>query len=461
MDSEGASARKDESCRNPTDWSLLEPVRWRTALAQPSMLDSGIESISGSIATTCLSETWRPHARWKKRLLKLFVVWCRNCSLKKWQKREAFWDMDVKNTRLRKSVLPCVWGSHFGISLLSQQIYHPSFRMVLLVARKRRKCAWQWISHQPTKPANKAPNPWAELPKWMVSNETIHFCWQMTLPPDLFYLHPAAQRPGPRNSSWFKDPAKSCILLEIMSCCQDMPRHDMIYRRILVIIYIYTVNKYTCIYIFYIYIYYIYIYIYIYIHVCMSLSLSLSPSPSNTRMCACVCLFIHSFIYWILRLKPTSAAICDLHHHHHPKDPYPFGGGGRGGTKPTCRILLFFAWKPWDSDPTPQTIFKNNMSIHFLTSLGQFLRLAPEELSTSMMTAAQFLEGCHPYTCAASVWHVLSSSRAKRKYLIFICLPMIWNDEECWSLRNKNAILWNFKMKIQYDSPPQISFFRG
>ena len=83
------------------------PVRWRTALAQPSMLDSGIESISGSIATTCLSETWRPHARWKKRLLKLFVVWCRNWSLKKMTKREAFWHMDVKNTRLCKSVLPC------------------------------------------------------------------------------------------------------------------------------------------------------------------------------------------------------------------------------------------------------------------------------------------------------------------------------------------------------------------
>ena len=64
------------------------------------------------------------------------------------------------------------------------------------------------------------------------------------------------------------------------------------------------------------------------------------------------------------------------------------------------------------------------------------------------MTAAQFLEGCHPYTCAASVWYVLGSSGAKRKYLIFICLPMTWNDEEYWSLRKhdcKNGILkWNF-----------------
>ena len=33
------------------------PVKWRTALAQQSTLDSGIESINGSIATTCPSET--------------------------------------------------------------------------------------------------------------------------------------------------------------------------------------------------------------------------------------------------------------------------------------------------------------------------------------------------------------------------------------------------------------------
>ena len=68
----------------------IATVRWRTAQAQPSMLDSGIESISGSIATICLSETWRPHARWKKRLLKPFVVWCRNWSLKKWQNVRRF-----------------------------------------------------------------------------------------------------------------------------------------------------------------------------------------------------------------------------------------------------------------------------------------------------------------------------------------------------------------------------------
>ena len=32
------------------------------------------------------------------------------------------------------------------------------------------------------------------------------------------------------------------------------------------------------------------------------------------------------------------------------KHPYPYRGGRRGGTKPTCRIPFFLAWKPWDSD---------------------------------------------------------------------------------------------------------------
>ena len=41
-------------------WNHLKkiaPVKWRTSLAQQSMLGSGIESINGSIATTCPSET--------------------------------------------------------------------------------------------------------------------------------------------------------------------------------------------------------------------------------------------------------------------------------------------------------------------------------------------------------------------------------------------------------------------
>ena len=84
---------------------------------------------------------------------------------------------------------------------------------------------------------------------------------------------------------------------------------------------------------------------------------------------------------------------------HHPiyiyynNDPYPYRGGGRGGTKPTCRIPLFFAWKPWDSDPTPR-------------SLGHWLENT-SELSASMITAAQFFGGmpslhmcCFSLTCA-------------------------------------------------------------
>ena len=106
---------------------------------------------------------------------------------------------------------------------------------------------------------------------------------------------------------------------------------------------------------------------------------------------------------------------------------------------------------------------KWNCKVIFLNKpwalVRKYLRLAPEELSASMMTAAQFLEGCHPYICAASVWHVLSSSGAKRKYLIFICLSMTWNDE--WGII-ENAWLQklNFKMKFQYDSPPSNSIFK-
>ena len=71
----------------------------------------------------------------------------------------------------------------------------------------------------------------------------------------------------------------------------------------------------------------------------------------------------------------------------------PLQRGRAGGTKPTCRITLFFAWKPWDSDPTPR-------------SLGHWLENT-SELSASMITAAQFFGGipslhmcCFSLTCA-------------------------------------------------------------
>ena len=112
--------------------------------------------------------------------------------------------------------------------------------------------------------------------------------------------------------------------------------------------------------------------------------------------------------------------------------PYPCKGGGRGGDKTKLSNSIFFAWKPWDRIVIQP--LKWNCKVIFLNKpwalVRKYLRLAPEELSASMMTAAQFLEGCHPYVCATSVWHVLGSSGAKRKYLIFICLPKTWNDEE-------------------------------
>ena len=142
-------------------------------------------------------------------------------------------------------------------------------------------------------------------------------------------------------------------------------------------------------------------------------------------------------------------------------NPYPYRGGGRGGQNQPVEFHFFLLGNPGIVIQPREW----NCKVTFLNKpwalVRKYLRLAPEELSASMMTAAQFLEGCHPYICAASVWHVLSSSGAKRKYLIFICLPMTWNDEEYWSLRKhdcKNGILkWNFSTT----PPPQISFLRG
>ena len=129
-------------------------------------------------------------------------------------------------------------------------------------------------------------------------------------------------------------------------------------------------------------------------------------------------------------------------------DPYPSRRGGQGGQNQPVEFHFFLLWNP---GIVIQSL-KWNCKVTFLNKpwalVRKYLRLAPEELSASTMTAAQFWEGCHPYTCAASVWYVLGSSGAKRKYLMFICLPMTWNDEEYWSLRKhdcKNGILkWNF-----------------
>ena len=60
----------------------------------------------------CLNETWRPHARCKKRLLKLFVVWCRNWSLKKWQNVRRF---GIWMSKTHGCVNPCYHGFVLGM----------------------------------------------------------------------------------------------------------------------------------------------------------------------------------------------------------------------------------------------------------------------------------------------------------------------------------------------------------
>ena len=124
------------------------------------------------------------------------------------------------------------------------------------------------------------------------------------------------------------------------------------------------------------------------------------------------------------------------------KIPNPWRGRA-GGQNQTVEVHFFLFGNPGIVIHP----LKRNLKVTLLNKpwalVRKYLRLAPK-LSASMMTAPQFLEGCHPYTCAASVWHVLSSSGAKpsgakHKYLIFICLPMTWNDADYWSLRKHDC----------------------
>ena len=130
--------------------------------------------------------------------------------------------------------------------------------------------------------------------------------------------------------------------------------------------------------------------------------------------------------------------------------PTPIEGDG-GGEKTKLSNSIFLLGNP---GIVIQPL-KWNCKVTFLNKpwalARKYSRLAPEELSASMMTAAQFLEGCHPYICAASVWHVLN-------------FHLLANDMEWWGiLIIEKALLqkWNFKMKFQCDSPPQIQFLRG
>ena len=109
------SARKDESCRHPT--------KLRTALALPSMVSFGIESTNGSIARTCLGDTRRPNARWKKTSIQTFRRLIYKFEFIKKTKREAFWHMDVKHAGLCKSVLPCFWAMQRDIPWYTSKIW--------------------------------------------------------------------------------------------------------------------------------------------------------------------------------------------------------------------------------------------------------------------------------------------------------------------------------------------------
>ena len=141
---------------------------------------------------------------------------------------------------------------------------------------------------------------------------------------------------------------------------------------------------------------------------------------------------------------------CGTRDHCYFQDPYPYRGGGWGGQNQPVEFHFFWLGNPGIVIQPLEW----NCKVTFINKpwalVWKYLRLAPEELSASMITASHFLEGCHPYTCAASVWHVLGSSGAKRKYLIFTCLPMTWNDEEyrSWRIHGcKNETLkWNFSM---------------
>ena len=108
MDSEGASAGKNESCRTPTNWSLLatspSQMKNRTGPTINARFWDRIyqwiyrhNMSKWDIASRC--EMKKKPLQTFRRLLTKLLIW-------KMTKREAFWHVDVKNTRLCKSVLP-------------------------------------------------------------------------------------------------------------------------------------------------------------------------------------------------------------------------------------------------------------------------------------------------------------------------------------------------------------------
>ena len=72
------------------------------------------------------------------------------------------------------------------------------------------------------------------------------------------------------------------------------------------------------------------------------------------------------------------------------ENPYPYRGGGREGTKPTCRIPLFLLGNPGIVIQSLKWKFK----VTFLDKPWALVR--KYLVSASVKMAAQFLEGCHP-----------------------------------------------------------------
>ena len=115
MDSEGASAGKKESCRNPTNLSLLATYQKKLPLQMKNRTGPTINArfwdrIYHWIYRHNMSK-WDIASRceMKKSLCKLFVVSWRNCWFEKWQNVRRFDTLMSKNTWLCKSVLPCFW----------------------------------------------------------------------------------------------------------------------------------------------------------------------------------------------------------------------------------------------------------------------------------------------------------------------------------------------------------------
>ena len=145
------------------------------------------------------------------------------------------------------------------------------------------------------------------------------------------------------------------------------------------------------------------------------------------------------------------------------KYPYPYRVGRAGRDKTNLSNSIFFLLGNPGIVIQP---FEWNCNVAFLNKplalVRKYLRLAPEELSASMITAAQF------FWRDAIPTHVLLQSdmcfappELSASIQFFTCLPMTWNDEEHWSLRKhdfKNGILkWNFST-----TPPlKFPFLRG